>query len=112
MDKWNTPMVQLRQPLTYRLMEKVCAWEAQDDRSSRQKGIAEIGSSRLSTLMTDIPGDLARDLPCVQQSSYLKGGPLMWMLPLYLHVNKKSDDDLRHINCHMNGSVQKSTAQS
>ena len=20
-------------------------------------------------------------------------GPLMWMLPLYLHVNKKSDDD-------------------
>ena len=23
----------------------------------------------------------------------LEGGPLMWMLPLYLHVNKKSDDD-------------------
>ena len=22
-----------------------------------------------------------------------KGGPLMWILPLYLHVNKKSDDD-------------------
>ena len=37
--------------------------------------------------------DLVWDLPCVQQASYLEGSPLMWMLPLYLHVNKKSDDD-------------------
>ena len=22
-----------------------------------------------------------------------RGGPLMWMLPLYLHFDKKSDDD-------------------
>ena len=29
----------------------------------------------------------------MQQASYLEGGPLMWMLPLYLHVDKKSDDD-------------------
>ena len=29
----------------------------------------------------------------VQQASYLEGGPLLWILPLYLHVNKKSDDD-------------------
>ena len=29
-----------------------------------------------------------------QQASYLEGGPLMWMLPLYLHVNKKSDYDI------------------
>ena len=34
-----------------------------------------------------------RDLPCVQQASYLEGGPLVWMLPLYLHINKKSDYD-------------------
>ena len=27
------------------------------------------------------------------QVSYLEGGPLMWMLPLYLHVNQKSDYD-------------------
>ena len=39
----------------------------------------------------DLPGDLVWDLPCVQQASYLEGGPLMWMLPLYLHVNQKSD---------------------
>ena len=30
MDMWNAPMVQSRQPLTYRLMESV-AMEAQDD---------------------------------------------------------------------------------
>ena len=22
-----------------------------------------------------------------------RGGPLLWILPLYLHANKKSDDD-------------------
>ena len=33
------------------------------------------------------------DLPCVQQASYLERGLLMWMFPLYLHVNQKSDDD-------------------
>ena len=38
-----------------------------------------------------VPGDL----PYVQQASYLEGGPLIWMLALYLHVNQKSvvDDD-------------------
>ena len=61
--------------------------------SSWQRGIAESGSSQLSTLMIDVPGDLVWDLPCVQQASYLEGGPLMWMLPLYLHVNQKSDYD-------------------
>ena len=25
--------------------------------------------------------------------SYLERGPLMWMMPLHLHVNKKSDHD-------------------
>ena len=28
----------------------------------------------------------------MQQASYLEGVPLMWMLPLYLQVYKKSDD--------------------
>ena len=26
-------------------------------------------------------------------ASYLEGGPLMWMMPLHLHVNQKSDYD-------------------
>ena len=29
----------------------------------------------------------------MQQASYLKAGPLTWILPLHLHLNKKSDDD-------------------
>ena len=29
----------------------------------------------------------------MQPASYLEGGPLPWMLPMYLHVNQKSDDD-------------------
>ena len=73
---------------------KAWAWEAQNDMEAADRGIAESGSSRLSTFMTDIPGDLVWDLPCVQQASYLEGGPLMWMLPLYLHVNQKSDYDI------------------
>ena len=32
-------------------------------------------------------------LPYMQQASYLEGGPLMLMLPLYLLVNQKSVDD-------------------
>ena len=43
--------------------------------------------------MIEICGDLVWDLPCVQQASYLEGGPLMWMVPLYMHVNQKSDYD-------------------
>ena len=64
-------------------------WKQLTERDCR-----ECGRSRLSTHMIDIPGDLVCDLPCVQQSSYLEGGPLMWMLPLYLHVNQKSDYDM------------------
>ena len=94
MDMWNAPIVQSKQPLTYRLMESVGLGGPRWHGNSWQRGIAESGSSRLSTLMIDIPGDLVWDLPCVQQASYLEGGPLMWMLPLYLHVNQKSDYDM------------------
>ena len=34
-------------------------------------------NSQLSTLTIETPGDLVRDLPCVQQASYLEGGPLL-----------------------------------
>ena len=41
-----------------------------------------------------------RDLPCVQQASCLEGGPLLWIWPLYLHVNQKSnDDELKTVEC-------------
>ena len=43
--------------------------------------------------MIETPGDLVCDLPCVQQASCLEGGPLLWIWPLYMQVNQKSDDD-------------------
>ena len=72
---------------------KAWAWEAQDDIETADREGLRSGSSRPSTFMIDIPGDLVWDLLCVQQASYLEGGPLVWMLPLYLHVNQKSDCD-------------------
>ena len=44
--------------------------------SSWQRGITESGSSQLSTLMIETPGDLVWDLPCMQQASCLEGDPL------------------------------------
>ena len=92
-DMWNAPMMQSRQPLTYRLMESMGLGGPRWLGSSWQRGITESGSSQLSTPMTETPGDLVWDLPCVQQASCLEGGPLLWIWPLYLHVNQKSDDD-------------------
>ena len=42
---------------------------------------------------TVVPNYHGSDLSCVQQASCLEGGPLLWIWPLYLQVNKKSDDD-------------------
>ena len=52
------------------------------------------GSSRQLTLKKGAPGDQVRDLLCVQLASCLERGPLMWMMPLHLHVNQKSDYDM------------------
>ena len=76
--------------------------------NSGQRGIAESGSSRPSTLMIDITGDLVWDLPCVQQASYLEGGLLVWMLPLYLHVNQKSNNEwwwMKMVGVKLNGFI-------
>ena len=92
MDMWNAPTVQ---SLTYRLMEGVGLGGPICLGSSWQRGIAESGSSQLSTLMIETPGDLVWDLPCVQQASCLDMAPipLLWIWLLYLHVHQKSDDD-------------------
>ena len=73
MDIWNAPMVQSRQPLTYRLTESVGLGGPRWHGNSWKRGIAESGSSLPSALMIDIPADLVLDLPCMQQSSYLEG---------------------------------------
>ena len=84
---------------SYRLIESLGLGGPRWLGSSWQRGIAENGSSQLSTLMIEIPGDLVWDLPCVQQASCLEGGPLLWIWPLYLHVNQKSDDDDDRWSC-------------
>ena len=69
MDMWNAPVVQSRQHLTYRLMESVGLGGPSWHGSSWQRGIAESGSSQLSTLMIIIPGDLVWDLRAASQLS-------------------------------------------
>ena len=96
MDMWNALMVQSRQPFIYRLRENVGLGGPRWHGSSWQRGSAGSGSSRLSTLMIEICGNLEWNTPCMQQASYLEGGPLMWMLLLYLHVNQKSDYGMIH----------------
>ena len=93
LNMWNAPTVQSRQPLTYRLMESMGLGGPRWLGSSWQRAITESGSSQLLTVMIETPGDLVLNLPCVQQASCLEGGPLLWMWPLYLHVNQKTDDD-------------------
>ena len=63
-------------------------WKQLTERDCREWKLSAIN------FMIDIPGDLVWDLPCVQQASYLEGGPLMWILPLYLHINQKSNYDM------------------
>ena len=53
MDMWNAPVVQLRQLLTYRLIESV-GLEAQDDLEAADRE----GLQRVEALMIGIPGEL------------------------------------------------------
>ena len=89
MDTWNAPTVQSRQPLTYRLMESMGLGGPSWLGSSWHRGIAESGSSQLSTLTIETPGDLVWGLPCVHQASCLEGGPLLWIWPLYTSIQMK-----------------------
>ena len=57
MDTWNAPTVQSRQPLTYRLLESV-GLGGQDDLEAADREVTESGSSQLSILMIETPGDL------------------------------------------------------
>ena len=86
MDTWNAPTV-VKSASDIQLMKNMGLVGPRWHGSSWQREIAESGS------FIDSPADLVRDLPCVQQASYLEGGPLMWMLSLYLHVNQNSTDN-------------------
>ena len=66
-----------------------------------QKMTAWSGSSQQLTIKKGAPGDQVLDLLCVQLTSYPEGGPFMWMTPLHLHVNQKSNSDYMMILCRL-----------
>ena len=84
---WSVLVVQSEQQVIYRLM----AGEGQGRPSLHgrnwRKETEMSGSSRQLILKKGAPGDQVWDLLCVQLASYLKRGPLIWMMPLHLHVN-------------------------
>ena len=92
MDMWNAPILLSRQPLTYKLMESVglggprwhVTWAQLTARDCREWKLSAIDPHDRYTWRSgviDIPGDLVWDLPCMQQASYLEGGPIdvMWV---------------------------------
>ena len=90
---WRVQVVQSEQHM-------ICRWTASGGKGgpsghggSWQRRTAVSGSSPQLTLKKGAPGDQVWDLLCVQLASYLEG-PLMWMMPLHLHVNQKSDYDM------------------
>ena len=94
MDMWNTPMVLSRQPLTYRLMESVGLGGPRWHGNSWQRGIAEWKLSAIN--LHDRHTWRSGVRSAMPVASQLSGrGPIGVDLPLYLHVNQKSncDDD-------------------
>ena len=91
---WSVLVVQSGHHVIYRLM----TGEGQGGPSLHGRNwwreTVVSGSSRQLTLKKGAPGDQVWDLLCVQLASYLERGPLMWMMPLHLHVNKKPDYDM------------------
>ena len=62
-------------------------WKQLTERDCREWKLSAINPHDRHTWRSDVR------LPCMQQASYLEMGPLMWMLPPYLHVNQKSNYD-------------------
>ena len=62
-------------------------WKQLTERDCREWKLSAIDPHERHTWRTGV------DMPYMQKASYLEWGPLMWMLPLYLHVNQKSVDD-------------------
>ena len=60
-----------------------------DAGEARTRG-PSVSSQALYHWATALPGDQVWDLQCMQLASYLERGPLVWMMPLQMHVNKKS----------------------
>ena len=58
MDMWNTPMVQSRQPITYRLRESVGLGAQDDMEAADREELQIVEALGYQPLKLDIPGDL------------------------------------------------------
>ena len=90
---WRVRVVQSEQHMICRLTAGGGQGGPSKHGRNWQRKTAVSGSSPQLTLKKGAPGDQVWDLLCVQLASYLERGPLMWMMPLHLHVNQKSDYD-------------------
>ena len=90
---WSVRVVQSEQHMICRLTASRGQGGPNKHGRNWQRKTAVSGSSPQLTLKKGAPGDQVWDLLCVQLASYLERGPLMWVMPLHLHVNKKSDYD-------------------
>ena len=88
---WRVRVVQSEQHMICRLTASGGQGGPSKHGRNWQRKTAVSGSSPQLTLKKGAPGDQVWDLLCVQLASYLERGPLMWMMPLHLHVNQKSD---------------------
>ena len=61
-------------------------WKQLTERDRREWKLSAINPHDRDTWRSGV-------LPCLQQASCLERGPLLWIWPLYLQVNQKSDDD-------------------
>ena len=62
-------------------------WKQLTERNRREFKLSAIDPHDRDTWRSSVRS------PCMQQASCLGGGPLLWIWPLYLHINKKFDDD-------------------
>ena len=90
---WRVRVVQSEQHMICRLTASGGQGGPSKHGRNWQRKTAVSGSSPQLTLKKGAPGDQVCDLLCVQLASYLERGPLMWIMPLHLHVNQKSDYD-------------------
>ena len=62
-------------------------WKKLTEKDCREWKLTTVDPQERSTWRSGVRSGI------VQLASYLERGPLMWMMPLHLHVNQKSDYD-------------------
>ena len=106
---WRVRVVQSEQHMICRLTASGGQGGPSKHGRNWQRKTAVSGSSPQLTLKKGAPGDQVWDLPCVQLASYLERGPLMWIMPLHLHVNQKSDYDYDILDIGKNSNFESSS---